>query len=108
MPAAPASGQAVQWLQGGALLIIVAVLAVFAVLSPIFLTVGNLGNVLQQAAVTGTLAFGLTLVLTGGGSHSLTGGIDLSVAANMGLSAAVFATQLAAGHSLTVALGLAY
>lgn len=107
VPAAPASGQAAQWLQGGALLIIVAVLAVFAVLSPIFLTVGNLGNVLQQAAVTGTLAFGLTLVLTGGGSHSLTGGIDLSVAANMGLSAAVFATQLAAGHPLAVALGLA-
>jgi len=105
--AAPVSGQATQWLQVGALLIILAVPAVFAVLSPIFLTLGNLGNVLQQAAVTGTLAFGLTLVLTGGGSHSLTGGIDLSVAANMGLSAAVFATQLAAGHSLAVALGLA-
>ncbi|WP_158782981.1 ABC transporter permease [Pantoea sp. BAV 3049] len=94
-------------LQGSVLLIILAVLAVFATLSPIFLTLGNLGNVLQQTAVTGTLAFGLTLVLIGGGSHSLTGGIDLSVAANMGLSAAVFASQLSRGASPELALLLA-
>lgn len=94
-------------LQVGAFMLIIAVLAVFAFLSPIFLTFGNLGNVLQQTAVTGTLAFGLTLVLSGGGSHSLTGGIDLSVAANMGLSAAVFATQLNQGASLETALLLA-
>ncbi len=93
-----------QWLQASALLIIVAVLSVFAVLSPIFLTLGNLGNVLQQTVVTGTLAFGLTLVLIGGGSNSLTGGIDLSVAANMGLSAAVFTTRLSHGAPIAEAL----
>ncbi|MFS2225941.1 ABC transporter permease [Pantoea sp. B65] len=92
------------WLQGSALLIIIAVLAIFAVLSPIFLTVGNLGNVLQQTAVTGTLAFGLTLVMIAGGNNSLTGGIDLSLAANLGLSAAVFATQLSQGASVAMAI----
>ncbi|PLR31497.1 ABC transporter permease [Chimaeribacter californicus] len=106
-PVRPRAGKGAQWLQGGALLIIITVLAVFAFLSPLFLTLSNLGNVLQQTAVTGTLAFGLSLVMAGGGSHSLTGGMDLSVAANMGLSAAVLATQLAAGHSLTASLTLA-
>ncbi|MFZ4835315.1 ABC transporter permease [Rouxiella sp. Mn2063] len=96
-----------QWLQMGALLIIIAVLAVFALLSPIFLTLGNLGNVLQQTIVTGTLAFGLTLVLIGGGSHSVTGGIDLSVAANLGLCGAVFATQISQGSSIGSAVLLA-
>jgi ribose transport system permease protein len=85
------------WMQGGAILIIVAVLAIFAILSPLFLTLGNVGNVLQQTAVIGILSFGLTLVLMGGGVHSLTGGIDLSIAANMGLCAAVYAILLRQG-----------
>lgn len=93
-----------QWLQHVSLLIIVLVLAVFAWLSPIFLTVMNLGNVLQQTAVVGTLALGLTLVLSGGGLQGITGGIDLSIAANLGLSAAVFASQLSAGQPLAIAL----
>src|SRR5471032_1879956 len=105
--AAAKSERSAHWLQGGALLLIIAMLAVFALLSPIFLTLGNLGNVLQQTVVTGTLAFGLTLVLSGGGSHSLTGGIDLSVAANMGLSGAVFATQLSHGVPASFAILLA-
>ncbi|WP_336778363.1 ABC transporter permease [Pantoea sp. USHLN256] len=93
-----------QWLQHVSLLIIVLVLAVFAWLSPIFLTVMNLGNVLQQTAVVGTLALGLTLVLSGGGLQGITGGIDLSIAANLGLSAAVFASQLSVGQPLAIAL----
>lgn len=85
------------WMQGGALLIIVAVLAIFAIFSPLFLTLGNIGNVLQQTAVIGILAIGLTWVLMAGGVHSLTGGIDLSIAANMGLCAAVYAILLRQG-----------
>lgn len=93
-----------QWLQHVSLLLILLVLAVFAWLSPIFLTVINLGNVLQQTAVVGTLALGLTLVLSGGGLQGITGGIDLSVAANLGLCAAVLASQLNAGHPIPQAL----
>jgi len=104
--AKPRTEWSARWLQACSVLIIVAVLAVFAALSPVFLMPGNLGNVLQQTAVTGTLAFGLTLVMIGGGSNSLTGGIDLSIAANMGLSAAIFATQLAQGSSLGTAIAL--
>ena len=98
------SGRNTQWLQHVSLIIIILVLAVFAWLSPIFLTLTNLGNVLQQTAVVGTLALGLTLVLSGGGVQGISGGIDLSIAANLGLCAAVFATLIATEHSTTVAL----
>jgi ribose transport system permease protein len=94
------------WLQSGALLAILAVLAVFAASSPLFFTVGNLANVMQQSAVTGTLAFGLTLVLIGGGANGIAGGIDLSIAANLGFCAAVYATSLANGLASPTAIAL--
>ncbi|MDQ0468815.1 ABC transporter permease [Labrys wisconsinensis] len=74
-----------------------AVLAVFAWQAPFFLSVANVGNVLGQSAILGTLAIGLTIVVIGGGSNVVTGGIDLSIAANMGLSAAVYASLIQAG-----------
>ena len=94
------------WLQSGALLVILGVLALFAASSPLFFTVGNLANVMQQSAVIGTLAFGLTLVLIGGGANGIAGGIDLSIAANLGLCAAVYATSLANGLSAPTAIAL--
>jgi ribose transport system permease protein len=94
------------WLQSGALLAIFAVLAVFATSSPLFFTVGNLANVMQQTAVIGTLAFGLTLVLIGGGANGIAGGIDLSIAANLGFCAAVSATSLANGLASPTAIAL--
>jgi ribose transport system permease protein len=94
------------WLQSGALLVILGVLAVFAVSSPLFFTVGNLANVMQQSAVIGTLAFGLTLVLIGGGANGIAGGIDLSIAANLGFCAAVYATSLANGVASPAAIAL--
>ncbi|MGX6998228.1 ABC transporter permease [Caballeronia sp. KNU42] len=94
------------WLQSGALLVILGVLAVFAASSPLFFTVGNLANVMQQSAVIGTLAFGLTLVLIGGGANGIAGGIDLSIAANLGFCAAVYATSLANGVASPTAIAL--
>jgi len=94
------------WLQSGAILAILAVLAVFAASSPLFLSVGNLANVMQQSAVIGTLAFGLTLVLIGGDVNGIAGGIDLSIAANLGLCAAVYATSLANGIASPTAIAL--
>jgi len=94
------------WLQSGALLVILGVLAVFAASSPLFFTVGNLANVMQQSAVIGTLAFGLTLVLIGGGANGIAGGIDLSIAANLGFCAAVYATSLANGVASPTAIAI--
>ena len=49
-------------------------IVVFSVLSPSFLTLDNLGNVLRQVSVTAIIATGLTFVI-------LTAEIDLSIAA---------------------------
>jgi ribose transport system permease protein len=55
------------------LVTLVFLVAVFAVLSPSFMTVDNLGNILRQISVTAIIATGLTFVI-------LTAQIDLSVA----------------------------
>lgn len=91
------------FLRGGALAVFGLVFGYFSLATPFFLSVGNLGNVLSQSAIAGVLAIGLTVVLIAGGSNVVKGGIDLSLAANMGLSAAVYATLLQTGHGDGVA-----
>ncbi len=61
--------------------------AVLAVSSDVFLTAGNLLNVLRQTALLFLLASGLTLVV-------LTAGLDLSVGANVALSACLAASVM--------------
>ncbi|HEV3432349.1 MAG TPA: ABC transporter permease [Paraburkholderia sp.] len=95
------------WVRGGAMLAFALVFAVFAATSPLFLTLANLANIVQQSAVVGVLGLGLTAVLIGGGADPIKGGLDLSIAANMGLCAAVHAVALRAGMSATAAVGLA-
>ncbi|MHC2296076.1 ABC transporter permease [Rhizobium mongolense] len=91
-------------LQGGSLAVFVAVLIFFSISAPYFLSLGNVGNVLAQSAITGVLAVGLTVVIIAGGGNVVTGGIDLSLAANMGLSAAVYAALSQAGQGDAVAV----
>ncbi|PSH65214.1 ABC transporter permease [Phyllobacterium sophorae] len=91
-------------LRGGSLLAFAAVLTFFSVSAPFFFTLGNIGNVLGQSAILGVLAIGLTIVIIGGGSNVVKGGIDLSLAANLGLSAAVYATLISAGYGDSVAI----
>jgi ribose/xylose/arabinose/galactoside ABC-type transport system permease subunit len=67
-----------------ALLILI---AVFAVLSPAFLTFSNSINVLQQTSTIGIMALGETLVI-------LAGGIDVSVGSVLGLVGMVAAIAL--------------
>lgn len=81
----------------GSLLLVLAVLAAFAVRVPSFLAPANLGLILSQSAVLGLLSLGLTLVLITGGTDVIAGGIDLSLAGKLGLSAAVFASLNQAG-----------
>lgn len=78
-------------------LIAIAVLVVvLSLLSPQFLTLGNLVNVMRQASLQFLIAAGLTIVI-------LTGGIDLAVGAILGLAACVSASMITQGH---VALGI--
>lgn len=92
----------------GSLLLVAAVLAVFAARVPAFLDTANLGLILAQSCVLGILAVGLTLVLITGGTDVVAGGIDLSLAGTLGLSAAVFAglNRAGAGDAACVAAAL--
>jgi len=78
----------------------VATAAVFAVLSPVFLTAGNLVNIANQTATISILGFAMTLVM-------LSGGIDLSVGSMVSLSSVVVALLLAAQVPLVPAVGAA-
>ncbi|MDR5839125.1 ABC transporter permease [Caballeronia sp. LZ034LL] len=77
-------------------LILLALFALACAVSPQFMTVSNLGNLLTQSAVLGILSVAQFLVV-------LTGGFDLSVAAVMALSSILLARY--AETSLVLALG---
>jgi ribose transport system permease protein len=62
-------------------------LTVFAVLSPVFFTLGNLQNIANQTAIISILAFAMTLVM-------LSGGIDLSVGSMVSLAAVLCAVLM--------------
>ncbi|KAA3666161.1 ABC transporter permease [Pectobacterium carotovorum] len=65
----------------GFLVILLAFLVFFSLQNPIFLTLGNWGNLLQGSAVLLIVALGMTLVVTAGG-------IDLSVGVALDFGAA--------------------
>ncbi len=83
--------------EAGLLLILVGISAVLAVLSPYFLTVPNLVNVVLTMSVIGIVSIGMTYVM-------LSGGIDLSVGSTMGLSAVVAATFAKSGSPFIVVM----
>lgn len=78
----------------------IATAAIFAALSPVFLTAGNLVNIANQTATISILGFAMTLVM-------LSGGIDLSVGSMVSLSSVVVALLLAAHMPLAPAIGVA-
>ena len=84
---------------------LVVIVVVLSLASPYFLTTGNLTNVLRQAALQFLMSAGLTIVV-------LTGGIDLSIGAVLGLAACLGASLIATGDVLpgiiaALAVGLA-
>lgn len=91
------------------LVLLIVFVIISSVLSPNFLTIGNLLNLLQQASIPGIVAIGMTVVI-------IIGGIDLSVgsvAAFAGMIAAILISKgmpaviaVLAGVLLGSALGL--
>ena len=73
---------ALRLLSIGPLLILILLAVVISLLTPNFLTPGNLGNIAAQTAVIAIVAIGQHLVI-------LTRGIDLSVGANLALATVV-------------------
>lgn len=63
----------------GSLFALIIMMAGLSIVSPVFLTVSNLRNVIMQVAVIAVIAEGATFII-------LTGGIDLSVGAVLGVA----------------------
>ncbi|MFC7395450.1 ABC transporter permease [Scopulibacillus cellulosilyticus] len=80
---------------------LILIVIILSILSPSFLAMDNIFNVLRQVSINALIAFGMTLVI-------LTGGIDLSVGSILALGSAVTAKMLVSGMDpiLSVLLGL--
>src|SRR5262249_13663999 len=69
-------------------------------LTPYFLTVANLLNVMEQTAINAIVAVGMTYVI-------IAGGIDLSVGSLLACAGVVLAWALKAGWPMSVSIALA-
>jgi simple sugar transport system permease protein len=78
--------------QLGLALVLLILVTIMSVSTPTFLTVGNILNVLRQAAPTLIVAVAMTLVIT-------SGGIDLSVGSTLAVVGVLSALLLSAGVS---------
>mgnify|MGYP001627823444 FL=1 len=88
----------------GAFVAFAGIFLYFALTARGFLSPYNLTNVIEQSTILGLLAFGITVVFIGTGTDVQKGGIDLSVAANAGLCAAVYDVLLRDGYGNGVAI----
>jgi ribose transport system permease protein len=81
----------------GTLIGLIIIVVTFSFLSPVFFTVPNLLNILQQSSINALIALGMTLVI-------ISGGIDLSVGPTAALSAVLGATLMVSGVPVPIAI----
>lgn len=81
----------------GTLIGLVAIVVIFGLLAPDFLSQRNLLNILQQSSINACLALGMTLVI-------ISGGIDLSVGPTAAIAAVITATLLVSGVPIPIAI----
>lgn len=74
----------------GTVISLLILVMVVSILNPKFLTMYNILNIFRQVSINGLIAFGMTFVI-------LTGGIDLSVGATLGLSGVILGLVISAG-----------
>jgi ribose transport system permease protein len=83
--------------QFGTLTGLITLSVILWILTPHFLTISNLLNVVQQTTIVAIIAVGMTFVI-------ITAGIDLSVGSVLAFSGVVMASLLQRGAPLTIAL----
>lgn len=81
----------------GTLIGLLIIVVTFSVLSPVFFTLPNLLNILQQSSINALIALGMTLVI-------ISGGIDLSVGPTAALSAVLGAILMVSGVPVPLAV----
>ncbi|WP_010261834.1 ABC transporter permease [Treponema primitia] len=84
----------------GILFVLLFIIVVAVTISPVFLSSGNLLNIVRQVAVIGLLAVGMTFVI-------ISGGVDISVGSILSLSGVVAVTCISKGVSIPMAMGFA-
>ena len=84
----------------GILIAFVLIVIAMTILSPVFLTVTNVLNVIRQSSIYGIMAIGMTFVI-------LTGGIDLSVGSLLAIAGAIAAGSIKSGLGLGLAVLIA-
>lgn len=83
--------------QGGSLIGLIILCIIISILTPSFLSVNNILNVLRQISINSILAFGLTFVI-------ILGGIDLSIGSVLAVSGTFTCGFVADGMNLALAL----
>ena len=81
----------------GILIAFVLICIVMTILSPVFLTVTNVLNIIRQSSIYGIMAIGMTFVI-------LTAGIDLSVGSILAIAGAIAAGTVKAGMGMEVTI----
>jgi len=81
----------------GLLIVIIVMVVGMSIVSSVFLTSGNILNVLRQVSINGILAAGMTFVI-------LTGGIDLSIGSVIAVTGVVVGKLMVDGQSPTTAI----
>ena len=81
----------------GTLIGLIAIVVIFGLLAPDFLSQRNLLNILQQSSINACLALGMTLVI-------ISGGIDLSVGPTAAIAAVISASLMVAGVPIPLAI----
>ncbi|MGS0682151.1 ribose ABC transporter permease [Shewanella sp. 125m-7] len=90
-----------EWLiEQKSLIALFSLIFVVSLLSPNFLTLDNILNILRQTSINGIIAVGMTIVI-------LTAGIDLSVGSVLALSGAIVATLIGMDVPVMIALPVA-
>ncbi|WP_227521965.1 ABC transporter permease [Bacillus solitudinis] len=74
----------------GTFIVLLSLVIIVALINPKFLTMYNILNVFRQVSINGLIAFGMTFVI-------LTGGIDLSVGAILGLCGMILGLMIMGG-----------
>lgn len=89
--------RAVDVQQLGIIFVLIALIIIMGAISPVFLSVRNIRNILQQVSTIGILAMGSTVLM-------VAGGIDLSVGSTVSVAAVVMGTMIKAGSAAELAI----
>ncbi|MDR1785012.1 MAG: ABC transporter permease [Spirochaetaceae bacterium] len=89
----------IDWSRYGILFAWIALILVFFIAQPKFLSVNNILNILRQVAIVGVCSAGMTFVI-------LTGGMDLSVGSILGLSTVAGALMMSNGVPPLIAMAI--